>query len=87
MQLPHKKPDHLLRYRSLGPPPGWGEGTPGTNTGSLIDIEDTLKFSLLQNVRATVEKVPFEQAPKAYEKMLANEARFRVVIEMKTAVG
>ncbi|RFB75662.1 alcohol dehydrogenase [Methylovirgula sp. 4M-Z18] len=57
----------------------------GTNTGAPIDIEDALNFSLLQDVRATIEKVPFQQAPKAYAKMLANEARFRMVLEMQGA--
>ena len=54
----------------------------GTNTGTPLEIEDTLNFSLLQDVRATIERVPFERAPEAYAKMLANEARFRMVLEM-----
>jgi D-arabinose 1-dehydrogenase-like Zn-dependent alcohol dehydrogenase len=57
----------------------------GTNTGTPLEIEDTLNFSLLQNVRATIEKVPFEKTPEAYAKMLANEARFRMVLEMRLA--
>jgi D-arabinose 1-dehydrogenase-like Zn-dependent alcohol dehydrogenase len=45
-------------------------------------IEDALNFSLLQDVRALIEMMPFERAPEAYARMLANEARFRMVIEM-----
>jgi D-arabinose 1-dehydrogenase-like Zn-dependent alcohol dehydrogenase len=54
----------------------------GQNTGTPIEIEDALNFSLLQNIRARIEKVPFERAPDGYARMLANEARFRMVIEM-----
>ena len=54
----------------------------GRNTGTPIEIEDALNFSLLQNIRASIEKVPFERAPDGYARMLANEARFRMVIEM-----
>ena len=54
----------------------------GSSTGSTIETEDTLAFSLLQNIRATIETVPFEQAPAAYQKMLSNGARFRMVLSM-----
>jgi propanol-preferring alcohol dehydrogenase len=54
----------------------------GQNTGTPIEIEDALNFSLLQNIRARIERVPFERTPDAYARMLANEARFRMVIEM-----
>jgi len=54
----------------------------GQNTGTPIDIEDTLNFSLLENIRASIETVPFEKARDGYARMLANEARFRMVIEM-----
>lgn len=57
----------------------------GINTGTPVEIEDTLDFSLMQEVHALVEKVPFEQAPQAYAKMLANEARFRMVIATSPA--
>jgi propanol-preferring alcohol dehydrogenase len=57
----------------------------GRNTGSPIEIEDALNFSLLQDIRAKIESVPFEKTPDAYAKMLANKARFRMVIEMTPA--
>jgi hypothetical protein len=53
----------------------------GQNTGTPIEIEDALNFSRLQNIRAR-QKVPFERTPNAYAKMLVNEARFRMVLEM-----
>jgi D-arabinose 1-dehydrogenase-like Zn-dependent alcohol dehydrogenase len=54
----------------------------GTLTGSAIDNEDNLKFSLANEIRPMVEVVPWQEAPKAYAKMLAGDARFRMVLEM-----
>jgi D-arabinose 1-dehydrogenase-like Zn-dependent alcohol dehydrogenase len=34
-----------------------------------------------------IERVPFERTPDAYGRMLANEARFRMVIEMALGLG
>jgi hypothetical protein len=36
----------------------------------------------LQNIRASIETVSSEKGRDGYARMLANEARFRVVIEM-----
>jgi propanol-preferring alcohol dehydrogenase len=52
----------------------------GTLTGTAIDIEDTLAFSVLQNVRPIIEMVPLERAAEAYARMMRGEARFRVVL-------
>ncbi|EKS35744.1 alcohol dehydrogenase [Afipia clevelandensis] len=54
----------------------------GINTGSPIEIEDTLGFSQLQNIRAMTEAFPLEQVAEAYERMHGNKARFRVVLTM-----
>jgi alcohol dehydrogenase, propanol-preferring len=54
----------------------------GSLTGSSADNEDTLAFSVLQDVRAKIEVVPLQDAPAGYARMLANQARFRVVIDM-----
>jgi D-arabinose 1-dehydrogenase-like Zn-dependent alcohol dehydrogenase len=54
----------------------------GEAVGSSIDEEDTLEFSALQSIRPMIERVPLEKAPEAYAKMMRNEARFRMVIEM-----
>jgi D-arabinose 1-dehydrogenase-like Zn-dependent alcohol dehydrogenase len=37
---------------------------------------------VLQDIRATIEVVPLEQAAEAYARMLRNEARFRIVLDM-----
>ena len=52
----------------------------GSLTGTAIDIEDTLAFSVLQNVRAMIETVPLERAAEAYARMMRGEARFRIVL-------
>jgi D-arabinose 1-dehydrogenase-like Zn-dependent alcohol dehydrogenase len=52
-------------------------------TGSAIDNEDTLAFSVLENIRPMIETVPLEKAPEAFAKMERNEARFRMVIVME----
>jgi propanol-preferring alcohol dehydrogenase len=49
-------------------------------TGSAIDNEDTLAFSVLQIVRAVIETFPLEKAAAAFEKMMKDEARFRIVL-------
>ena len=52
----------------------------GSLTGTAIDIEDTLSFSALQNVRPMIEIVPPERVAEAYARMMRGEARFRMVI-------
>jgi D-arabinose 1-dehydrogenase-like Zn-dependent alcohol dehydrogenase len=54
----------------------------GSLTGSSADNEDTLAFSVLQDIRARIEVVPLAEAPAAYARMMANEARFRMVLDM-----
>ena len=54
----------------------------GHASGTSHDSEDTLDFSALSGVRPQIEKVPFEQAPQAYQRMMDGEARFRMVIEV-----
>jgi D-arabinose 1-dehydrogenase-like Zn-dependent alcohol dehydrogenase len=52
----------------------------GAWVGSAIDSEDTLAFSILQDIRPKIETMPLEAAAEAYGKMLRNEARFRMVL-------
>ncbi|OBS10524.1 hydroxyacid dehydrogenase [Acidihalobacter prosperus] len=54
----------------------------GWAAGHARDSEDTLRFSALSGVKAMVETYPLQQAKAAYERMLNNEARFRVVLTM-----
>ena len=57
-------------------------GVRGWPSGSAMDSEETLNFSGLSGVRTRIEKFPLEKANEAYAHMLANKARFRVVLEM-----
>lgn len=52
----------------------------GHASGTSIDSQDTLSFSALSGVRPTIETMPLERAAEAYDKMMRNEARFRMVL-------
>ena len=52
----------------------------GWPSGTSIDSQDTLAFSVLWGVRSMNEVFPLECAPEAYERMMAGEARFRAVL-------
>jgi D-arabinose 1-dehydrogenase-like Zn-dependent alcohol dehydrogenase len=60
----------ILGRRSVA---GWPSGT-------SIDSQDTLAFSLLAGVRPMTEVFPLERAAEAYEHMLSGKARFRAVL-------
>jgi D-arabinose 1-dehydrogenase-like Zn-dependent alcohol dehydrogenase len=62
---------------------GSNSGVYGHASGTSKDSEDTLDFSALAGVRPMIETVPFEETPAAYEKMIAGDARFRMVITME----
>jgi alcohol dehydrogenase/propanol-preferring alcohol dehydrogenase len=55
-------------------------GIYGWPSGSSIDSEDTMKFSAMTGVRPMIETFPLEKAQEAYDRMMSNKARFRVVI-------
>src|SRR5258708_15793855 len=59
-------------------------GVEGALTGSPIDNEDTLGFSLLKGIKPMIETVPLEKAEEGYRKMMSNKARFRIVLTMGT---
>jgi alcohol dehydrogenase, propanol-preferring len=52
----------------------------GSLTGSVIDTQDTLAFSVLQDVRPMIETLPLEKAPEAFARMMDGTARFRMVL-------
>ena len=55
-------------------------GLYGWPSGSSIDSEDTMKFAAMTGVRPMTETFPLEQAQEAYDRMISNKARFRVVL-------
>jgi D-arabinose 1-dehydrogenase-like Zn-dependent alcohol dehydrogenase len=66
-------PVQMLRGRTQAK--GWYSGT-------SIDSQDTLAFSVLSGVRSMNEVFPLEQVNEAYERMISGKARFRAVLAM-----
>jgi len=62
----------LLKSQSIK---GWYSGT-------SIDSQDTLRFSVLTGVRSMNEVVPFARASEGYDRMMSGKARFRVILDM-----
>jgi D-arabinose 1-dehydrogenase-like Zn-dependent alcohol dehydrogenase len=54
----------------------------GWYSGTSIDSQDTLAFSLQSGVRSMNEVFPLERANEAYDRMMSGKARFRVVLTM-----
>jgi D-arabinose 1-dehydrogenase-like Zn-dependent alcohol dehydrogenase len=52
----------------------------GWPSGTSIDSQDTMAFSVLCGIRAMVETFPLERAAEAYDRMMSGKARFRVVL-------
>ncbi|HKX33595.1 MAG TPA: alcohol dehydrogenase [Blastocatellia bacterium] len=55
-------------------------GLYGWPSGSSIDSEDTMRFSAMTGIRPMTETFPLEKVSEAYDRMMSNRARFRVVI-------
>jgi D-arabinose 1-dehydrogenase-like Zn-dependent alcohol dehydrogenase len=54
----------------------------GWYSGTAIDSQDTLAFSVLTGVRSMNETFPLERVNEAYERMMSGKARFRAVLTM-----
>jgi len=55
----------------------------GWPSGTSIDSQDTMDFSVLTGVRSLNEVFPLERAADAYERMMSGKAKFRVVLTME----
>lgn len=55
----------------------------GWYSGTSIDSQDALNFSLLTGVRSMNEVFPLDRVNEAYERMMSGKARFRVVLTME----
>jgi D-arabinose 1-dehydrogenase-like Zn-dependent alcohol dehydrogenase len=64
-----------------------GRSVYGSLTGTPIEAEDTLAFSVLENIRPMVETFSLEQAADAYTRMMQGKARFRMVLLTKNGVA
>jgi D-arabinose 1-dehydrogenase-like Zn-dependent alcohol dehydrogenase len=56
----------------------------GWYSGTSIDSQDTLAFSVLAGVRSMNEVFPLERVSEAYDRMMSGRARFRVVLSMES---
>jgi D-arabinose 1-dehydrogenase-like Zn-dependent alcohol dehydrogenase len=54
----------------------------GWYSGTSLDSQETLDFSVLSGVRSMNESYPLERAAEAYDRMMSGKARFRVVLTM-----
>ncbi len=52
----------------------------GWYSGTSIDSQDTLAFSVRTGVRSMNETFPLERVAEAYDRMMSGKARFRVVL-------
>jgi D-arabinose 1-dehydrogenase-like Zn-dependent alcohol dehydrogenase len=57
----------------------------GWYSGTSIDSQDTLAFSVLTGVRSMNEIYPLERAGEAFDRMASGKARFRVVLTTGSA--
>jgi D-arabinose 1-dehydrogenase-like Zn-dependent alcohol dehydrogenase len=56
----------------------------GWYSGTAIDSQDTLAFSVRTGVRSMNETYPFERVAEAYDRMMSGKARFRVVLTFES---
>jgi alcohol dehydrogenase len=54
----------------------------GWYSGTSIDSQDALAFSLRNGVKSMNETYPLEKVNEAYDRMMSGKARFRVVLTM-----
>lgn len=73
--VPSLEVPSLQLLQTRGSVKGWYSGT-------SIDSQDTLAFSVLTGVRSMNETFPLARVNEAYECMLSGKARFRVVLTM-----
>jgi len=59
---------------------GGRQSIKGWYSGTAIDSQDTLSFSVLSGVRSMNEVLPLDRAAEAYDRMMSGKARFRVVL-------
>jgi alcohol dehydrogenase len=55
----------------------------GWYSGTSLDSQETLAFSVLSGVRSMNESFPLDRVNEAYERMESGKARFRVVLKME----
>jgi D-arabinose 1-dehydrogenase-like Zn-dependent alcohol dehydrogenase len=66
-------PLHLITKRAV---------LTGSLTGTPVEVEHCVQFASNLGVHSMVEVYPLDKAAEAFERMLSNKARFRVVLKM-----
>jgi D-arabinose 1-dehydrogenase-like Zn-dependent alcohol dehydrogenase len=64
-----------------------GRSIIGSLTGTPVENEDNLAFAQSYGIKSMNEVMPFEDAPKAYERMMSGAARFRIVLDIASVDG
>ncbi len=70
-----EQPIELQAMSLIGP----ATSVAGHPSGTSQDSEDTLVFCRITGARPMIETMPLEKAAEAYDRMLAGDARFRMV--------
>lgn len=55
----------------------------GWPAGPALDSQEAMEFAHSQGIKTYVETYPLEKIQEAYERMLSNQARFRVVLQLQ----
>lgn len=55
----------------------------GWPSGTALDSQQTMDFSVISGVRSRNEVFPLDRATEAYDRMMSNHARFRVVLKVR----
>lgn len=58
----------------------YGRSITGSAGGTGVQSQDTMRFAALTGVRPMIETMPLARAAEAYERMMAGDARFRLVL-------
>ena len=61
---------------------GGNKSIEGWYSGTSIDSQDTLAFSVLSGVRSMNEVFPLDRVAEGYERMMSGKARFRVILSI-----
>ncbi|HLR84985.1 MAG TPA: zinc-binding dehydrogenase, partial [Nocardioidaceae bacterium] len=64
---------------------GNAQSVTGHITGSSLDVEETMRFAVLNGIRPMIERAPLEAAGRELERLKNGEPRFRVVLDASPA--
>jgi D-arabinose 1-dehydrogenase-like Zn-dependent alcohol dehydrogenase len=59
---------------------GGNNGLRAWASGTCVDSEDAMKFSVQAGIRPMIEMMPLERAQEAFDRMMSGAARFRMVL-------